>query len=64
VKVQKAPLSMVRGILKREWPVLPPDIIEVAIPDVVVATVIFFLTAYSNEKCSVQISLSGAPSHP
>ena len=42
VKVQKAPLSMVRGILKREWAVLPPSIIEAATPDVVVATTIFF----------------------
>ena len=42
VKVEKAPLSMVRGILKREWAVLPPDIIEAATLDVVVATAIFF----------------------
>jgi hypothetical protein len=42
VKVQKAPLSIVRGILKHEWAVLPPGIIEAAIPDVAVAIVIFF----------------------
>jgi hypothetical protein len=42
VKVQKAPLSMVRGILKREWAVLPPGIIEATTPDVAVATGIFF----------------------
>ena len=42
VKVQKGPLSIVRGILKQEWAVLPPDIIEAATLDVVVATTIFF----------------------
>jgi hypothetical protein len=42
MKVQKALLSMVRGILKREWAVLPPGIIEAATPDVAVATTIFF----------------------
>jgi hypothetical protein len=33
---------MVMGILKCEWEVLPPDIIEAATPDVAVATTIFF----------------------
>jgi hypothetical protein len=42
VKVQKAPSSRVRGILKHEWAVLPPGIIEAATPDVVVATTILF----------------------
>jgi len=42
VKLQKAPSSRVRGILKREWAVLPPSIIEAATPDVVVAMAIFF----------------------
>jgi hypothetical protein len=42
MKVQKSPLSMVRGIFKSEWVVLPPGIIEAATPDVVVATIIFF----------------------
>ena len=42
VKVQKGPLSMVRGILKHEWAVLPLGIIEDATPDVAVATAIFF----------------------
>jgi hypothetical protein len=42
MKVQKAPLSMVRGILKYEWTVLPPCNIEAATPDVAVATAIFF----------------------
>ena len=42
VKVQKAPLSMVRGILKYEWAVLPLGIIEAMTPDVAVATAIFF----------------------
>jgi hypothetical protein len=42
VKVQKAPLSIVRGILKREWAVLPPGNIETATLDVAVATTIFF----------------------
>ena len=42
VMVQKAPLSMVRGILKHEWAVLIPGIIEAATLDVVVATAIFF----------------------
>jgi hypothetical protein len=42
VKVQHAPLSMVRGILKRECAVLPPGIIEAATPEVAVAAAIFF----------------------
>ena len=42
VKVQKGPLSMVRGILKQEWAVLPPGTIEAATPDVAIATTIFF----------------------
>jgi hypothetical protein len=42
VKLQKAPSSMVRGILKRECAVLPLGIIEAATPDKVVAIAIFF----------------------
>ena len=42
VKLQKLPSSMVRGILKREWAVLPPGIIDAATPDVAVATASLF----------------------
>jgi hypothetical protein len=42
VKLQKAPSSMVRGILKRECAVLPPGIMDAATPDVTVATAILF----------------------
>jgi hypothetical protein len=40
VKLHTSPLSIVSGILKREWAVLPPGIMEAATPDVVVATAI------------------------
>jgi hypothetical protein len=42
VKLQMAPLSIVRGILKHEWAVLPLGIIEAAIPDVAIAIAILF----------------------
>jgi hypothetical protein len=42
VKLQKAPSSMVRGILKREYAVLPPGIMDAATPDVAVATTTLF----------------------
>jgi hypothetical protein len=42
VKLQKAPSSRVRGILKREWVVLPPGVIEAVTQDVAVATTILF----------------------
>jgi hypothetical protein len=42
VKLQKAPSSIVKGILKHEWTVLPLGNMEAATPDVAVATTILF----------------------
>jgi len=38
VKLKKQPPSILRGILKREWVVLPPGNIDAATPEVAVAT--------------------------
>jgi hypothetical protein len=42
MKLQKVPSSIVKGILKREWAVLPPGNMEAAMPDVAIATTILF----------------------
>jgi hypothetical protein len=33
---------MIKGILKREWAVLPPGVMDAATPEVAVATTILF----------------------
>jgi hypothetical protein len=42
VKLQKVSSSIVKGILKLEWAVLPPGNMEVAMLDVAIATTILF----------------------
>src|SRR6185436_3963561 len=42
VKLHNPPSSIVSGILKREWAVLPPGMMEAATPDVAVATASLF----------------------
>jgi hypothetical protein len=42
VKLQKVPSLIVKGILKREWAVLPPGNMEAATPDVAIAIAILF----------------------
>jgi hypothetical protein len=42
VKPRSCLSSSVKGILKREWAVLPPGIIDAATPDVAVAMVSLF----------------------